>query len=59
MPTFIANMGGMLGFAMGFSVVCAVEVVYCLLIRDGAGGRSQREKGKIPINNLGYFIKQT
>jgi hypothetical protein len=32
-PTFIANMGGMLGFAMGFSVVCAVELVYCILVR--------------------------
>ncbi len=32
-PTFIANMGGMLGFAMGFSVVCALEIVYCLIIR--------------------------
>jgi predicted RND superfamily exporter protein len=31
--TFIANMGGMLGFAMGFSVICAIEVAYCLLIR--------------------------
>jgi Amiloride-sensitive sodium channel len=32
-PTFIADIGGMLGFAIGFSVVCAVELVYCIIIR--------------------------
>jgi hypothetical protein len=31
--SFIANIGGMLGFSNGFSIVCAIELFYIVFIR--------------------------
>jgi hypothetical protein len=32
--SLLANIGGMLGFSNGFSIVCAIELVYIIFIRN-------------------------
>jgi hypothetical protein len=50
--SLLANIGGMLGFSNGFSIVCAIELFYIVFIRN-----SNISARHVQLNAILYMSK--